>query len=400
MIFEKMKSDEQKASFLLKRRKAVNANPAEVESMAAYLLSDRFNEDVQRLINGEYYFDPPTLILLRKGQSNRKRKVYKFSDENKILLQFLTFMLMEQYDDRFPKSLYSFRKNKPTGKLFQSIRNNDPHREKYIVKADIHSYGESIDPEILGEKLKLWLCDEPEVYSFIMWLITRNLYYRNGQLEEGFTSVVPGNPVVSFLQNIYLLDVDRFMENNVTICSRYTDDIFMVCEDRETAERLMSELLEIISGVKLSINEEKTCIVPPGSEYDLLGMKFAKDAMDIADNTYLKVCYKMKHRADSICRRVKKGRITREDGLRMMAGYIQFQYYGTDEDSRVSWVEKFFPYINTVDRLKRLDHLSQECLRYIATGRRTNAKYRYRYKDIKATGYVPLVRAFYGRNEH
>ena len=98
MIFEEMKSSEQKDAFLMKRREAVNSDAAETERMTAYLRTDRFDEDVQRLIDGDYYFDPPTLILLRKGQSDRKRKVYKFTDENKILLQYLTFMLMERYD--------------------------------------------------------------------------------------------------------------------------------------------------------------------------------------------------------------------------------------------------------------------------------------------------------------
>ena len=398
MIFEEMKRSDRKAAFLRKRRESVNSNAAEVESMAAYILTDRFDEDVQRLIDGNYYFEPPTLILLRKGQSNRKRKVYKFTDENKILLQYLTFMLMERYDARFPKSLYSFRKDNPTGKLYRSIRRDDPHREKYVIKADIHSFGESIDPEILDGKLKQWMSDEPRVYAFIMWLITRNVYFRNGRLEEGFTSILPGNPVVSFLQNVFLTDVDRFMEENVRICSRYTDDICMICEDGETAERLMRQLKEIIAGAGLVLNEEKTCIVPPGTAYDLLGIKFAPETTDISDNMYLKVTAKMKHRADSICRRIKKGKITRERGLEMMAEYIRFYYYGAGKDGWISWTDKFFPYIHSTERLKRLDHLSQECLRYIATGRRTNAKYRFRYRDIRSSGYVPLVRADYSRS--
>lgn len=399
MIFEEMKSPAQKEAFLEKRRTAITSNAAEVEAMAAYILTERFDKDVQRLIEGDYYFDPPTLILLRKSQSTRKRKVYSFSAENKILLQYLTFMLMERYDSLFPPSLYSFRKNNPVGKLFRIIRSYDTHRKKYIIKTDIKSFGESIDPAILDTKLKPWLADEPEVYSFIMWLITRNLYYRNGKLEEGFTSVLPGNPIVAFLQNIFLLEVDRFMAENVRICSRYTDDICMICDDKASAERLMEQLRKIIEELGLRMNEEKTGIVPPGEGYDLLGLKFNPDSIDIAENTFLKVSNRMKHRADSLCRRVKKGKLTREDGLRLMAGYIRFYYYGRGEDGWISWADRFFQCITTEDSLKKLDHLSQECLRYVATGRRTNVKYRFRYQDIRDTGYVPLVRAYYSRNE-
>ena len=397
MIFHEMKKDEYKEAFLSRRREGFNSNLSDVEAMASYILTERFNKDLQRLIDGDYYFDPPVLLMLRKSQSNRRRKVYSFSKENKILLQYLTYMLMEKYDDLFPKSLYSFRRDNPVGKLFRTIQYSDPHRKKYVIKADISSYGESIDTGILDGMLKHWLADEPELYAFIMWLITRNLYYRNGKLEEGFTSVLPGSPIVPFLQNIYMIEVDRFMNENVRICSRYTDDICMICEDAASASHLMEQLKEIITGLNLTFNEEKTGIISPRDPYDLLGIRFLPGQMDIAENTFRKVFGKMKHRADSICRRVKTGRLTREDGIRMMANYINRYYYGPDREGWICWTDKFFPFITTVDSLKKLDHQSQECLRYVAAGRRTNAKYRFRYKDMKAIGYVPLVHSYYDR---
>ena len=294
MIFEEMKNPERKAAFLRRRGEAVNSDPAEVEAMAAYILTDRFDADLQRLIEGDWYFEPPSLIFLRKGKSQKRRKVYRFTDENRILLQYLSFMLFDRYDDRLPDTLYSFRKNKPCWQLFRSVRRSDPRREKYVIKADIHKFGESIDPGILEGKLKRWLSDEPEVCSFIMWLITRNVYYRKGKLEKGFTSVLPGNPTAAFLQNIFLEDIDRFMAENACVCSRYCDDIFMICEDPGTAGRLMDELGERIAGFGLSLNEEKSGVVPPGEAYDLLGIRFAPDAMDIADCTYAKICGRMK----------------------------------------------------------------------------------------------------------
>ena len=397
MILEDMKAEVNKKAFLNKRRGSIGSNPMEVNAMEKYIMTPAFDRDVQRLIEGDYYLDPPVLIMLRKGQSNRKRKVYSFNAENKILLQYLTHMLMEKYDDRFPECLYSFRKSRPTIDLFKAISRTDLHRDKYVVKADIKSYGESIDPEKLAPILKDWLFDEPELYSFIVWLVSRNRYYRDGKLEDGFTSVMPGNPIVTFLQNVFLLKVDHFMEKNAAICSRYTDDMCMLCDDRESAEKYMNELKRICTELGLKLNEEKSTIIPPGEAYDLLGIRFDVDTMDIAENTYHKVYSKMKHRADSIARRIKKGRLNKETGIKLMAGYIRLYYFGSGEKGAVSWTEKFFPCINTTKTLKYLDHLSQECLRYIATGRRTNAKYRFRYEDIRNTGYVPLVRAFYDR---
>ena len=399
MIFEEMKHPERKDAFLRRCREAVNSDPAEVEAMAAYILTDRFDADLQRLIEGDWFFEPPNLILLRKGKSQKRRKVYSFTDENRIILQYLAFMLLNRYDGLLPDSLYSSRKNKPYWQMYRTVRRIDPHREKYVIKADIHKFGESIDPEILEGTLEQWLSDEPEVRRFIMWLVTRNVYRRKGKLEEGFTSILPGNPTAAFLENIFLADIDRFMAENVRICSRYCDDIFMLCEDAGTAERLMNELRERIALFGLSLNEEKSGVVLPGEAFDLLGIRFTPNAMDIADNTFAKACGRMKHRADKICRSVKEGRFTREKGVELMAMHIHEYFYGPGEEDWVSWTDRFFPYITTTERLKHLDHLSQECLRYVATGRRTNAKYRCRYPEIRETGYVPLVRAYYSRLE-
>ncbi len=62
MIFEEMKSTSRKEAFLAKRSASIGGSAGEVESMAAYILTERFDENLQRLIEGDYYFDPPKLI--------------------------------------------------------------------------------------------------------------------------------------------------------------------------------------------------------------------------------------------------------------------------------------------------------------------------------------------------
>lgn len=399
MIFEQMKESAVKEAFLLKRSKSLNVDPSELQDLYEYIRSDRFDSDIDRLIRGDYYFDLPTLIFLRKGQSDKKRKVYRFTPENKFVLQFINFMMCDRYDDIFCDRLYSSRKNLSRGRLFDAIRRYDPGRTKHIIQVDIKSFGESTDPEVIGARLKTILADEPELHSFIMWLITRNRFYRDGEITEGFTSVIPGNPIVNFFHNVSLMEIDDYMKANSVISSRYADDICMMCDDLESAEYHLANMKEIIGRSHLKVNESKTGIVLPGEEFDLLGIKFGAGFTDIADNTYIKTFTRMRHRANSLDRRIKSGRLTKEEGLRRMASYISDYYYSDNGDKRLSWTEQFFPYITSDKRLRKLDHLSQECIRFVATGRMTNAKYRFRYKDISRLGYVPLVRSFHSRIE-
>ena len=401
MIFEEMKKSANKEAFIRKKEESPNWRDYRFAEVKEYVLSPQVDIDLDRLIAGDYYLAPPRLIFLRKGGSNKKRKVYCFENNDRALLQYMVHMVMEKYDGCYSKDLYSFRKENDVHKLFLSIVRNDSDRNKYIVKADIHAYGESINTDILGEILEKWMADEKELYSFVMWLVTRNVYYRNGVLERGFTSVMTGNPLCNFLENIYLAHVDEILSERSLIYSRYTDDICMMCNDLGTAQanyRLMKDIVE--KDLDLTFNDEKTNIIMPKEEYDLLGYKFGVNLVEISDNTFTKISTRLKHRANKLMRNVSKGKISRSRALRRMAQTIESQFYGLkDKGEEHNWAKRVMMTINTPERLKLLDQFSEDCLRVVGSGRKTNAKYRVRYEDMKKLGYKPLVHEYYHRYE-
>ena len=70
-----------------------------------------------------------------------------------------------------------------------------------------------------------------------------------------------------------------------------------------------------------------------------------------------------------------------------------------EDDVRYRWIDRIFPVITTTDRLSCIDKVGEDCIRFVATGRKTNAKYRMTYKDIKKLGFTPLVHSYYHRFE-
>lgn len=401
MIFEEMKKAENKKAFIEKKSLSLSMNDQRLREISDYFFSDRIDSDLDRLIAGDYYMERPKLVMLRKAGSNRRRKVYSFAIDDRSLLQYMVYMVMEKYDERYSPNLYSFRKENNQLYLFRSIIRNDPQREHYIIKADIHSYGETINTDILDVKLKEWLKDEPEFHRFIMWLVTRNEYYHNGVLEKGFTSVMSGNPLTSFLENLFLAELDETLSQRSLIYVRYTDDICVMCEDKESAEANLALLKDIVENkLGLTLNEEKTGLIMPYEEYDLLGYKFGKDLVEISDNTYEKITVRMKHRANRLLRGISKGYFDKEEALRRMAAYINRQFYATGEQAEnLGFAYRVMTIINSTERLKLLDQLSQESLRIVGSGRKTNAKYRIRYSDMKKLGYRSLIHEYYKRYE-
>ena len=83
-----------------------------------------------------------------------------------------------------------------------------------------------------------------------------------------------------------------------------------------------------------------------------------------------------------------------------MAAYINRQVYATGEHAEnLGFAYRVMTIINSTERLKLLDQLSQESLRIVGSGRRTNAKYRIRYSDMKKLGYRSLIHEYYKRYE-
>ena len=74
--------------------------------------------------------------------------------------------------------------------------------------------------------------------------------------------------------------------------------------------------------------------------------------------------------------------------------YDQISNYVTSPEY-FDWVDWSFEVLTGSESLSRLDACAQDCIRIVGSGgKRTNAKYRVRYKDMKCMGYQTLVHAF------
>ncbi|WP_204357160.1 reverse transcriptase/maturase family protein, partial [Paraburkholderia tuberum] len=91
-----------------------------------------------------------------------------------------------------------------------------------------------------------------------------------------------GSPISPLLANMYMrrfvlawkkLGLQRSLGSRIVT---YADDLVILCK-RGKAEEALSRLREIMSKLKLTVNEEKTriCKVPEG-EFDFLGFTFGR----------------------------------------------------------------------------------------------------------------------------
>ena len=393
-LFERLCTSESREEFLQHRARRLKGQ--ELDELTAYITSDSCTEDLLALLHGEFDFPPARINKLRKSHSDRRRTIYIYPPRQNILMKYIIWG-MHEYDGIFSDSLYSFRNSINTSHLFKKIARVNYARDLYTVKVDIRDYGHSIRQNVLLPQVEEIVAKrDPALFAFLRYLITKNECIVDGKIAHTDMGGLPGVPIGCFFNNVYLMELDSVMEERSALYSRYADDIAIFAATRSEAESLLAETIRIITRLGLTLNDEKTQIIAPGGSIELLGIQIQDHSLDVADTTKAKAKTKLTHYANKLVRWEQYDRIAKDEASHLMARRIDRYFYGDNSsEHKLSWQNFFFEVITRPDSLHELDLLCQDLLRRVATGKRGDARYRFRYEDIKALGYRPLVHEYY-----
>ncbi|HUV13251.1 MAG TPA: group II intron reverse transcriptase/maturase, partial [Acidobacteriota bacterium] len=229
-----------------------------------------------RLKAMKYRHQPIRRVHIFKDK-NRTRPIGISATEDKIVQDALRDILEAIYEQDFLDCSHGFRPGrKPHDALKalnRAVRNGGAN---VILEADIVSYFDSIDRQMLSEMLQERIADK----SF-MRLVGKCL--RVGVLDgEEFSrsdeGTVQGSVLSPILGNIYLHNaLDKWFEEKVktrlkgkATLIRYADDLLAAFELREDAERVMAVLGKRLGRFKLSLHPDKTRLInfrrPPRSQ--------------------------------------------------------------------------------------------------------------------------------------
>lgn len=395
-LFEEMLDTERRMAYL-KYRESRGETDGRLQGMREYLLRGAYTEDVRRLARGEYTLSVPARKEIPKGYTDRKRTIYHFTEDEMTLLRMMAFVLQD-CEDLIPREVYSFKRGISVKDLVWKISRCPELREQYVVKADVVSYGNSIRAERLIDMLReSFAARDPQALAFFTWLLRRRTWYSDGVLTEGDTAALPGIPIHNFFTNLYLTDTDRKLAPRCELYGRYSDDIILFQKTRPEAEENLRLLLsELDAHGLIPHRDEKTGIFEPGQAYDFLGFSFEGSQVDLARASVQKLKRRMRIRAKRIGLD-RDGRLqTPEEKARLLIRLNRQTFFGKAGSNNLCWSQWAFPVITRTERLHELDLYNQQCIRYVMTGKWSDAGYRVRYAALKELGYESLVRSYYG----
>lgn len=395
-IFDVMLQSETRARFADHRDQAIGESRREKEKLRAYVFSEGCTQAIERLASGDFFIDPPEEKSIRKNFGGKKRILYLFAPEIRMLMSYMAFVTGEQYDALFADSLYSFRTSRNAVTLARRIGRLPRLDESYKIRTDVRTYFNSIDEEKLVEITDRVFAGDPAFARFLRWLLLRRTYTANGVLTTGHPGAIPGMPLSNFLANLYLMDMDERFAGQCRFYARYADDILILTDTREQMLKSRALLEAMLREKGLELNEEKTRNYLPGEPFEMMGFSFSGREIDISEHAITKIERKVKRRAERILYLKRKQGFSDEEAMRRMIGRVNAMLFRQDEDRHVlNWTVWTFPVITTTKGLKRIDAIMQKCIRYAATGTLSDRQYRAKYEKMRELGYKTTVHAYY-----
>jgi hypothetical protein len=370
--------------------------PDQYAEMEAYLHSEEYRADLERLKKGDYFFPAPFHYRIKKNASGKKRDVYAFKGPALYILRMVSWVLHDYDDSMFPSGLYSFRRNVHAKDFLKKIRSFRNLNRFWIIKSDVSNYVGSIVPEIIIPRLEKMWGHDPALLGLLKFiLLRRECIERDGSVVACEPGGLGGLPVANFFMNVYLMEMDLYFNGRSPLYCRYSDDIIILARSREEAEDYVKTFYEILAEKRLYTNPDKTQLIEPGGSVEVLGFLVTDGLVDLSDHAMDKICHKIRKRANRLLR--YKDRVHLDDRVvgEKMVRFCNRVFYGTFQPHELCWARWYFPIINTAERLKQIDRYAQDAIRLVMNGSMHKRRYNVRYEELQALGYRSLVHAYY-----
>ena len=337
--------------------------------------------------------------VISKMGSEKKRVVYSYPAAHTAVLKLLTWQMLRRYDAIFSDNLYSFRPGRTAKEAVQKLAREQKRKGcRYAYKVDISNYFNSIPVDRLLPVLREVLADDPELFLFLADLLSEPAVLERGEAITEEKGIMAGTPQSAFFANLYLMDLDRsFAERDIPY-ARYSDDILVLGHTMEEVEEEAARIRAFLAEKGLRVNPDKEDFFGPDEGWVFLGFLCRGDAMDIAPATVRKLKQKMRRKTRSLLRWSRRNGVSGEKAAKAFIRIFNRKLLESGEEQtehELTWSLWFFPVINRTESLAVIDHYAQECIRVIAEGTHTKARFNLRYEEMKAMGYRSLVHEYY-----
>lgn len=229
------------------------------------------NKIIDPIYKGEYKADTvyQREILSKKG---KKRCIAELGLVDKIISKRILELVSENIDQLLSQRCYAYKKGIGTLDIVGFAAEKIENGFIWSTELDIQDFFENISHERLIRKLTTMFSD-----TRIVTLLTGYMRVTIDNGNETYIKtkgLVQGMPLSPILSNVFLMDIDKQLEEMYEGYCRYGDDIRIYCTKKEEANDALITAKRLLLEEELLINSKKEgvfkAIARPHFGYELL----------------------------------------------------------------------------------------------------------------------------------
>lgn len=170
---------------------------------------ERINKIIQSLKDHSYRPKPARRKYIAKKNSNKKRPLGIPSSDDKLLQEVVKMILESIYEPQFLKTSHGFRPYKSCQTALKQIQKTFTG-VNWFVEGDIKACFDSFNHHVVIELLKKRIDDEQFIQ--LIWKFLKAGYMEQWTFNKTYSGVPQGSGISPILANIYLHELDKFME--------------------------------------------------------------------------------------------------------------------------------------------------------------------------------------------
>ena len=175
--------------------------------------NERINKIINSLKDRSYQPKPARREYIAKKNSNKKRPLGIQSGDDKLLQEVVKIILESIYETNFSNKSHGFRPNRSCQTALKQIQNTFTGAN-WFIEGDIHACFDSFNHQVIINILRKRI--EDEAFIQLIWKFLKAGYMEQWTYNHTYNGVPQGSGVSPVLANIYLNELDKYIENYAT----------------------------------------------------------------------------------------------------------------------------------------------------------------------------------------